>query len=120
MSGVLLLARVLVPEWGTLARSSAGAGTSGLLHPTTASSTASLGAVILAGARWGWSWKWTQRLFLPGLAIHGAVLYLSASRLAIALGVVLIAATWLLHMSRRTLAGVVLLFKPSGRTVSGE
>jgi O-antigen ligase len=85
VSTVLLLARFALPHLGELARNAAGRGAEGLLHPTTAASTASLGILIFVAGRLGWPWRWARMAFWPGMAVNSFVLALSAARLALAL-----------------------------------
>ena len=85
VSTVLVVAPLAGTQWGTLTRNDAGTGADGILHPTTAGSTASLGIVVLLGAFLGWRWRWTQWLCAPSVVIHGTIIYWAAARLALAL-----------------------------------
>lgn len=88
VSATIVATQIFAPQWGVMGRNAAGDGAVGILHPTTAASTASLGTLILLTARMGWTqWAWSRWLFFPGLFFHGVVLYWSAARLALALTV---------------------------------
>lgn len=60
----------------------------GLIHPTSAGASASLGLVVLLVCVLQWGWRWARVLFLPGLLVHGTVLLLAASRASIACTVI--------------------------------
>ncbi len=57
----------------------------GLVHPTSAGATGSLGVVMLVAVRVLWGWRWTRTLLAPGLAACAALLLLSHSRTALAM-----------------------------------
>ncbi|MEX1027844.1 MAG: O-antigen ligase family protein [Candidatus Paceibacterota bacterium] len=92
VSSVLLFALVTLPHLGELQRTNAGDGVAGLLHPTVAASTSSLGIILLVATRLCTGWQWTRRMLLPGLAIHVSVLWISNTRLALFLTAAVVAA----------------------------
>lgn len=65
------------------------AAAAGIVHPTTAGATASLGLLIVLACRACWEWRWARRLLLPALLVHGYVLIQAESRTAIFVTVVL-------------------------------
>lgn len=58
-------------------------GSSGLVHPTTAGATSSLGLVLLVNAWSLYGWRWSNRLLVPGSLVHALVVLISASRMAL-------------------------------------
>jgi O-antigen ligase len=77
---LLLLCHVLLPAAGAMTRNHGG-----LLHPTSAGATASLGLIIVLASRLLWSWGWARRLCLPACLAYTAVLLISTNRLALVL-----------------------------------
>lgn len=103
-SVLLLICYVLLPGAGAMTRNHIG-----LLHPTNASATASLGLIIIIAARLLWGWTWARRLWLPASLAHAAVLLISMNRLALALTLGLIFLLFLAFSSRVLLtAGIVV------------
>lgn len=80
----------------------------GIVHPTSAGATASLGLVILVAARLLWDWKWPRALLVPGLFLHVPVLLLANSRTAIGMGAAVLL-PMLCFFSNRTLLAVAAL-----------
>ncbi len=78
----------------------------GLVHPTSAGATASLGVVILVLARALWGWSWSKIYFIPGLLASGALLYLAQSRTSAAMTLTAVAITYIRYSSARFLAGL--------------
>jgi len=114
VSAILVAARVSSLGLGTLSRNDAGAGSTGILHPTTAASTASLGIILLLGARLAWNRRWSGWVCWPGVICHGLVLYWSAARLALALTVLAAGALVIAYASRHLLRGAALAFSVVG------
>ena len=79
----------------------------GILHPTAVGATASLGIVILFGARLLWGWRWTRAWFAPGMLIHAGLLLLAASRMALAVGAGAVLLLFFLFARRLVAGGVV-------------
>ncbi len=87
-----------------------GEGWSGLVHPTSAGSTASLGLTLLLSANVLWGWKWARILLVPGLLLHSVLLVLAASRMAMGMAAGVIFLLLCFYLKRRLLAaGVVAL-----------
>jgi O-antigen ligase len=84
------------------------AGVRGLVHPTAAGATPSLGLLIIFASALLWDWRWPRALIAPALIVHGTLLLLSSSRAAILLAVSLGLVAWLAFSSRRVL-GMALL-----------
>lgn len=65
------------------------AAASGLVHPTTAGATASLGLLLVLAGRVFWGWRWARLLLVPAVLVHGYVLLQAESRTAILITVAL-------------------------------
>jgi O-antigen ligase len=83
-STVTLACRLALPGLCPLDR-----GADGMIHPTTAASAGSLGAVLLIACRLIWNWRWTRPVLVPGLMIHLALIYFAANRTSLALTVLI-------------------------------
>lgn len=84
------------------------AGVRGLVHPTAAGATPSLGLLIIFASALLWDWRWPRALLAPAMIVHGSLLLLSSSRAAILLTMSLGLVAWLAFSSRRVL-GMALL-----------
>lgn len=80
----------------------------GLYHATAAGSTGSLGLLLLVSCRLLWGWRWTRILLVPGLVVFSALVYLAASRMAVALTVLLGAVAFIVLIPTWLRAGLVL------------
>lgn len=109
VSAALLAADVISHDFSGLNRGAdVEDGSFGLLHPTAAGATASLGLVLLVGCWLLWAWPWTSRLLLPGAAVHVIILHLAASRTADGMALIALGAM-LVTLVPREWMGVVLL-----------
>ncbi|TWU49387.1 O-antigen ligase family protein [Rubripirellula reticaptiva] len=127
-SAVVLIAYLINPEMSGLDRGRIHSGGDGLIHPTAAGATASLGLLLPVLCHWVGGFMWARKLIAPSLIIHGAVLVLSNSRTALAMGVVTIGAILFWYSSNRqraiaiftgaVLAFALLLFDPGFELVS--
>jgi O-antigen ligase len=81
----------------------------GMVHPTSGGATASLGILLVAACRMLWGWRWSRLMLWPGLAFHGAVVLLAASRTAAFLSVVLLAVVVCFFTRKQVLAGAALV-----------
>jgi O-antigen ligase len=111
---VVLAAHVVSADLSGLTRGGEMEGSLGIVHPTSAGATASLGLLLLVGSRLLWGWRWPAWLLLPGLSLFGLLLGLAASRMALVMGLVILAVmvAWLL--SRYLLACAVLVVSVAG------
>jgi O-antigen ligase len=75
-------------------------GPNGMVHPTSAGATSSLGLVILFMANVLWDWPWARKMLLPGLPIHGWLLLQAASRMAWVMTAVVLALLVLFFLRR--------------------
>lgn len=114
--GLLLISALIVavdmarPDLSGLDRSSMTEGVSnGLVHPTSAGATASLGVLILVASWLLWDWRWARALLVPGIAVHGVLLMLANSRMATALTVLLVVALAALLGRRQIVAAIGVL-----------
>jgi O-antigen ligase len=82
--------------------------TNGIVHPTSAGATASLGLVILVAVRLLWGWRWSRGLLLPGLFAHSLLLVLAASRMATIMAGILLLLLALFYLRRVALAAGLL------------
>lgn len=80
----------------------------GLIHPTSAGATGSLGLVLLVAARLVWGWAWTRKLLVPGLLACAALLALAHSRTATAMTGIVFAAAFVRHSRVESLAGMAV------------
>lgn len=62
----------------------------GIVHPTSVGATASLGLVLTIGCRLLWDREWTRNLLLPAVIVHGLMLTLAQSRMALGVGLVVL------------------------------
>src|SRR5436305_1011070 len=109
VSFVLVAVYAVNKEMTGLSRSEAPEeGSTGLYHATSAAATASLGLVVLVGARLLWAWPWTRWLLLPGLVFHSIVAVLAASRMALFVTGVMLVVMICVLLDRRCLAAIVL------------
>ena len=117
MSAVLLAVHLVAPDASGLSREPAGdEGSLGLMHPTSAGSTAALGLIMLTAGRLLWGWRWSRVLLVPGVGVHGAVLLLAASRTAVILATVAVAALVAVCIPRRWLARSLVAVSIAGTT----
>ena len=80
----------------------------GLVHPTSAGATGSLGIVILISARLLWGWAWVRAFLLPGLLACTCLLFLSHSRMALAMTGAALGLAFLRYTGTQLLAGAVV------------
>ncbi|MFO0805461.1 MAG: O-antigen ligase family protein [Gemmataceae bacterium] len=80
----------------------------GLVHPTSAGATGSLGIVLLVASRMLWTWPWLRSLFLPGLAACATLLLLSHSRMALAMTGIVLGLAFLRLATRELLASAII------------
>lgn len=109
LSMVLVIAHFCFPHLGALYRPSAGEGATGILHPTTASSAASLALIILVLARFWTDWKWCQTLLLPGIIMHGFVMYWTTTRTTLALTSLILVINSLLRIPLKSFRQIATL-----------
>jgi O-antigen ligase len=97
VSAVLLGVHVVGGSWSGLDRSWDEGGAVGLMHPTSAGATASLGLVTLVAVALIWGWRWSRAALWPAVLIHAAVLLIALSRTGLGLAVLMLAllAFWL-------------------------
>ena len=102
-----LIVFTISPEMSGLSRAIIEGTHWGIYHPTAVGAAASLGIIIFTGARVLWGWRWTRAWLAPGLLIHAVLLWLAASRTAIALGAGTALLFSLLFSRRLVVNGVV-------------
>lgn len=81
-SFVVLVAYLIDPTASGLNRDRIHSGGDGMIHPTAAGATASLGLLLPVLCHFIGKLRWAKRTFLPCLIIHGCILFLSNSRTA--------------------------------------
>jgi O-antigen ligase len=80
----------------------------GLVHPTSAGATGSLGVVSLVAARVLWGWPWTRVLLVPGVIASGTLLVFAHSRTGDAMTVAILSLLLVRYTGTRVVAGSVL------------
>jgi len=114
----LVAVRFLFADLGSAIRSE-----DALVHSTMAGANASLGIILLFGARMVWGWRWSRVLLLPGVAVHATQLYLAHSRTAMAATILACTLLYVVFVNRQLIwaglllaccaAGVYLAFDPA-------
>ena len=89
VSLLVLCVHAINPSISGLDRTFTSDGAGGIVHPTSAGATGSLGLLLLVAARLIWQWRWAGQLLWIGIPVHGLLLLLAASRTA--LGMTLVA-----------------------------
>ena len=84
-------------------------GASGLVHPTAAGATASLGILMIVSAMLLWNWRWSRVLLMPALLIHGVLLVLAMRRIPIIVGAATVQLSFLLFSRRLVTSGVSVM-----------
>ncbi len=87
---VILVAYLIDPTISGLNRSRIHSGGDGMIHPTTAGATASLGLLIPTLCHVIGKFNWVKKLLAPCVLVHGSILILSNSRTATALAIITI------------------------------
>lgn len=111
-SAGVLIAHAISPEtsglieWHTLTWEE---GASGLVHPTAAGATASLGILMIVSAMLLWNWRWSRVLLMPALLIHGVLLVLAMRRIPIIVGAATVLLSFLLFSRRIVTSGVSVM-----------
>jgi O-antigen ligase len=103
LSAVTAASHVVAPDTMGLNRGElVTEGHTGLVHPSTAGSTAALGIVIAVAALllWGWSWTWP---LLVGCLIHASVVMFAASRTPAMLAAIILLLMTCVYLSRQLL-----------------
>jgi O-antigen ligase len=111
---VVLAAHIVSADLSGLTRGGEMEGSMGIVHPTSAGATAALGLLLLAGSRLLWGWRWPTWLLLPGLPLFSVLLVLAASRMAMFMGLVVLAVMVAWLVSRFLLASTVLVVSVGG------
>lgn len=101
MSSVALAAHLLAPDELGLNRGElVEEGDTGIVHPSTASATAALGLLLVVGSFLFWDWRWPRALLGPASVVHAGVLFLAASRTAVAVVAVLLVLAFVIAVAR--------------------
>jgi O-antigen ligase len=108
VSATLLGIHVAGGSWSGLDRSWEDGGAVGLMHPTSAGATASLGLVALVAIALIWKWPWSRAALLPAVLVHAAVLLIALSRTGLGLAVLLLALVVLWRGNRLVVASGTL------------
>ena len=112
----LTIARIFFADLGGGIRSE-----DALVHSTMAGATASLGIVLLLGARLIWGSLWSRFLLFPGLGIHVVQLYLAHSRTAVAATLIACCLLYVIFVNRQVIwAGLLLLCTGTGLYLAGD
>lgn len=108
VSVTLVTVHLLAPEYSGLNREADTDGAVGLVHPTSAGATASVGLVILLAARLLWDWRWAHTLLAPGVLFHSALLVMAHSRTALAMAMLLVLLMLAFLTSRLVFSAIVV------------
>ena len=83
-------------------------GSTGIVHPTTAGATASIGLALLLGCWLHGGWRWPRVMLVPGVIIYVTMLTLAASRTAMAMAAVTSVLFFLTRARPAAIAAAVL------------
>ena len=114
LSSVTAASHVLAPDTMGLNRGElVTEGHTGLVHPSTAGTTAALGIVIVVGALllWGWSWTWP---LLMGCVIHASVVVFAASRTPASVAAIILLLMTCVYLSRQWLGLILVIVSAIG------
>ena len=116
-NGFMIFAKFALADLGSVVRTQ-----DSFIHATMASSNASMGVLILLGARIVWGWRWSRLLFVPGMAVHCSQLYIAHSRTAVAATLLAALLMYIVFVNRHIIwaclfalcvgAGLYLTFDP--------
>lgn len=106
-SGIVLVAYLIDPEASGLDRHRIHSGGNGLIHPTASGATASLGLLLVFLCHIVGRYRWAKPLFVPALAIHGIVLVLSNSRMAVVMAAITIGGVMFYYATNRQRATTI-------------
>lgn len=108
---IILVVDVLQPDLSGLDREATGfddGESSGIVHPTAAGATASLGLILLLGARKLWGWRWTGWLMGPGTVVHVVLMIKANSRMALIMSAAALGALVVGFLPRRQIAAAAM------------
>lgn len=109
VSGLLVAVHLVDPLLSGLSREDFEEETSnGLVHPTSAGATSSLGLVLLVTARLLWGWRWAKVALVPGILACGVLLELAHSRMALVMAVVVLGVAFVRYTGASLLAGAAV------------
>jgi O-antigen ligase len=110
ISLILVCVHMAAPGFSGLERGLLeGSGSTGLVHPTSAGATASLGIVLLTLTRLTWNVRWSRWLLLPGIGVHVALMFLATSRMAFLMTAIVLGLAMLVLLNRVWFAGLTLV-----------
>lgn len=89
----LILLKAAVPSLTIAERE-----TTGLFHALNVTATASLGLVLTASCAVFWRYRWAVRMLFTAVPVHGLLLFLSVSRLGVALTAVVLVLILIRHV----------------------
>lgn len=104
VSSVLLAVHAVDGTWSGLSRSAEEGGGAGLMHPTSAGATASLGLVATVAVASIWRWPHTRAVLVPAALVHAAVMLTALSRTGLGMAALMLAVLALWRGHRLTLA----------------
>lgn len=104
INGGIIVLRLVAPELTGLSRLQP----SVIGDATSLAASASLGLLLLVAAHQLWGWTWTRSLLVPGIAIHGTMMLLAASRTSFAATALSIGYLFTRHSRRGVLWTTVL------------
>ncbi len=111
---LLISAAVLLVEWAFPAANAFSRRESQILHPNKAGSAASIGITLLVASRLLWGWRWSKVLLVPGVLLHGALLFLAVHRVGAFLALMLVLIMLCALANRPLLAALAVTVSVSG------
>lgn len=81
----------------------------GIVHPTSAGATASLGITILVSLTAIWPWRWPRLLALPAIPVHAYLMFLAASRTSVIMAFTILVIITTAVVERRLLGYFLML-----------
>lgn len=106
-SGIVLVAYLIDPEASGLDRQRIHSGGDGLIHPTASGATASLGLLLVFLSHVIGRYRWAKPCLAPAVVLHGAVLLLSNSRMAVGMAVITIGGVMFYFANNRQRASAI-------------
>ena len=103
-SAVVLMAYLINPTFSGLDRNRIHSGGDGLIHPTAAGATASLGLLLPLLCHVIGRFSWPKKWWVPCLLIHGSILLLSNSRTATGMAILTMGPILFWYSTNRTRA----------------
>lgn len=106
-SGIVLVAYLIDPEASGLDRQRIHSGGDGMIHPTASGATASLGLLLVFLSHVIGRYRWAKPCLAPAVVLHGVILLLSNSRMAVGMAVITIGGVMFYFATNRQRASAI-------------